>query len=269
MGFPGGYTLQTTRYAERHLVATDATLRYEWYTDWFLAVGVDTIRGAIQISGSDGSGYFTAQMAIQTALIRPDGAGTPAYLGSTTSVSATTGDITVTSNLAPASNAPHWFRLGIAYSSGSSTRQADVGFEASWAQMGSLIDSQQVVLTTDDVTTTNDVKILPITRWFPQRFASKIRIASQIDSIFGSGTIYYKYVAQTAAYYVAVPGAAFNGYDLNAYAAASAGESATGDIAYLATLGDSGMWMRVGVIFYLYTGYLTNAILRATVSVRT
>src|SRR5262245_22963575 len=106
-----------------------------------------------------------------------------------------------------------WFRLGIAYSdtSGTPANQADIGLVASWAQMGSFLDVTTVRLEAND---TGSRLIYPVTRWLPQRFATKFKFSIVGTGVTGGANLQYQLVSQTAPTSIQNPGAWSTSFDV-------------------------------------------------------
>jgi hypothetical protein len=246
-------------YAEDRLIATSTTLQYRWYTPWQLAVGVTTIRPVLKSKNSSGSS-FSWQYVIQTATVRTDDPGGPQTLAAaqTGDGEYCPGDVTVSSYTGSAM----WFRLGVAYKySGVSPTvvEADVGHQASWNQLGTILGSRSVQLDAND----GGSRIAPLTGWFPAIYAGYIRAAIIANGVSGGSYLQYKIMSQTAATSIQQPGS-WTSIDTGWHALTTNTET-TPEL----TLSTSDMWARIGVAYSLASGTTqTNAMFNALVTCR-
>jgi hypothetical protein len=258
IGMGNTFCLQRTPYIEKRVVVRETSTQYEFFTGWFLATGVDSIRAAIK--QDDTSGLVQTQLCIQVAANRPDLPGTITTFGSMSSSAAySTGDASVTSALAT----QQWFRVGVAYKLSSATGLpgVNIGLEAHWQQLGSLIETRRISVETN----TTSARYVAVTDWFPRKFASKVKVAFDVN---GSGTtLQYQVALQTATHSVQLPGSwDTTGFTANTYPAGGPTEYNTGEVTPASS---NDMWIRVGVLYQLSAGSSqTYGFITATTSIR-
>ena len=245
-----------SQYVEQHLVATDTTHRFEWFTDWVPAIGVDSIRAVLKGTNTDSG--LNYRVAYQMTPIRVDNPGSPSNVGATQTGSG--GYCTATQGIT--TSGMRFIRFGVEFWSGSSTvTQGDISLWVSWNCVGSPVSTTTIQVDADNVVD----RIAILTPWIPRIYAAKVQAAIVGTGVTGLGTIRYELVAQTAPSSFENPSA----WDTSIHSPqtfSSNTEYNTGDLTLTSS---NDMWVRFGLAYGLSTGTdQTTAIITATVAVR-
>ena len=226
---------------QRHLVATpNAVAVYEWFTPWMPATGVSNVKAVLKRRALTGN--FRAQVAYQTAAVRPDLPDTPAKIGSAQAGAGEycTGVVDVSAGTATAG----FIRYGAAIdlSAAGDPGQADVALDVTDDACGSPIGTATLALST----TTTANAFAAVTPWVPAQHAAKIRAAIVISGL--SGNFQCRLAYRTAATSKEAPGAWSTTFDTWRTAD---GEANTGD---LSPTSANEMWIQFGVQHALSSG---------------
>ena len=241
--------------ATHSLHTTSTTVAYTWYTPWMPATGLDNIIAVMILTGL--SGNFQAQLAIQTADVRPEAPNSPSLLGSaqTTTTPYCTGAVSVASSTASAM----WVRFGIAanLTSGSALGQADVTLMVSDDRCGQAVGTATNTLSS---TTTATNTFVAITGWIPAILANYVKAALVATAL--QGPIQWRLTMRTANTTPDLPNAWSTTFDTWR---TTAGGICTGE---LATSISGAMYVQFGLQFILGSGSFGNVMVASTVAVR-
>jgi len=178
--------------------SSSSVSRFEWYTGWLTATGIDTVRAVLKIQNADAS-FFKARLAYQTANVRTNKPNAPTGTGTwyTDDGENCPNDYDVST---PTSSA-FFVRFGVEYqlSEGSTPEGADVSLQVSYGAKGQVVGSaSQEVLAPDTV-----YKYLPLCDWVPALSAAKYKVAYVVSDAHANFTTRIAY--QTAATSVEAP----------------------------------------------------------------
>ncbi len=253
-----------TPYVERHLVATSTTTQQEWFTPWYLATGLDTVKAVVKAYNCSGSN-FQYQGVLQTAQVRPDNPNTPVTF--TSPVWSSGGEnASGVCTISGQTGTQMWVRFGIQYSSTSGVAEADVALQVSCYHYGVLLDKKRVTLSAND--TGNRIEV--VSRWIPMAWVAKVKAAFVVNGITGSNNLQFRLTYMTATTSVQQPNSAgwSTTYDAWRSLSGSTGyyENNTGELASPST---NDMWIRYGVLYNLSSGTTqTTATLHCLTSIR-
>lgn len=224
----------------RSLNATTADERYEWYTSWLSATGMDEIKTVLKLRNLNGN--FQCKHAIQVAPVRTDKPDAPEALGSyvTTNSEACSGLYDLSGTI----NDQYFIRFGVMYNLSSGTfGRGDVTYQCSYAQCGQVLGATSVQLETSSTTEKYQV----LTGWLPAIMAKKVMLAVVCAS--RSGNIQWRAAYRTATTSPEIPSAWSTTFDANGYRAD--GEFNTGEIT--PTVANE-MWVQFGLQYNLSSG---------------
>lgn len=249
---------KATKLVQLHLSTDTTTSNYQEFTAWMPAIGIDSVKVPLKVSGS--SGNFRVQLAIQTADVRTDKPN--AWARAAASDDYQQGDGEKATGLVSVSSATAgkaFVRFGLQYnlSAGSTLGYADVASQVTFNACGEVVGTASKRLQTPDSTNT---QYEPYTDWIPAVQADKVSAAIVATGFAGNFSDRLAY--QTADTSVESPNAWTN---LEAGFNSTSGSRNTGELTL--TLGTA-TWVRFGIASVLTSGTNGAADVSAMISVR-
>lgn len=220
----------------RTLIAVSGVVGYEWFTDWMLCVGIDTITTVLKNKAV--SGNFRSQLAVQFAPVRVDNPDAPGVFGSPQTGAGERCDDGI--DVGTPGAAKMFMRIGVAYdlSTGSTPARADVGFQASFNACGRIVGTLNQQLVATSVTNS----FIATGPFIPAISAVKLRYAGVGSSL--TGDFQWRPTYRTAATSPDSPGAWATSFG----SWVTSGDSNSGDLTPTLT---GVMWVQPGVQFNL------------------
>ncbi len=239
----------------KRLVTDSTTARYEWFTDWMPAAGMDKVKFVIKVKASSGTATFETQPAIQTAAVRTNVPDSPAGCGATSQGGdgeAVTASIDISGTTGP----KYFVRYGVAYKvQAAGEAQADVSLQVCAETFGKIVATRSLPLIAPDMSSF----FQPLTDWMPTPMVSKYKAVFILQN--QSADFRCRLAWQFAATSVESPGAWSNTGSWY-----STGEQCTGDVT--ATPGSNEMWTRAAIEYKSNNVSNVKATVTASVAIR-
>ena len=242
---------------QKTLTTSSATATEEYFTEWMLAIGVDTAWITQKVTNMSAVA-LNYQPIIQTARVRTSKPNAAVLLDTsrTTVIESCTGSEDVHTS----TEGQMYFRLGQSYkATAAGLAKADVAFQAVYNQCGKLAGSWSGHLEA----TTTDERFQAVTGWMPATEAEKVMMALIIASL--TGTIEFMLTWRTATTSTESPNAWLVTPNAEAAWHTANEETTTAQITAAVT---TDMWIQFGLRYKLTGGTFGQADVATATCVR-
>ncbi len=231
--------------------------RFEWFTDWMPAVGMDKAQFVMKSKAGVGAQNLIVQPAIQTAVVRTNLPDAPATCGQTSK----TGDgeaVSALTDISGSTASKYFVRFGMAYKAAAAGEaSADVSLQVCAETFGKIVATKTVSLISPD----DSIYYQPVTDWMPTAMFSKLKAVFVLQN--ASGDFRCALGWQFASTSVEQPGSWSN---TGTWYDSTNPERCTGEVS--AIPGANEMWGRAGIAFKSNTDSITQATVTASVAIR-
>jgi hypothetical protein len=174
--------VNATKEITKQLSTTVTANRYEWFTGWMPATGVDYAKFILKVKASSGAQNLIVQPAFQVAKVRTNNPDNPSLLGD---VSQTGNGETpsVRLDISATTASKQYVRFGVGYKASSSgDASAMVSLQAFTETYGKIVATETMQLVAPD---TNSYYV-PLTGWMPSMMVTQAKAALVVTDATGN-----------------------------------------------------------------------------------